>query len=338
MSEKYAIVITTINHPTKAVREIARSAPQLRAEFIAIGDHKSPPDFHQPGCTYLNLDAQVKTGLRYAAQAPTRHYARKNVGYLLSIKHGATVIIETDDDNIPYEHFWMPRNADVTARVVENHDWVNVYSYFSDDRIWPRGFPLDEVSRTPRLSREIDRQSIRCPIQQGLADGDPDVDAIYRLILPLPMYFRNDEPIALRNAWCPFNSQNTTWFSEVFPLLYLPYYCSFRMTDIWRSFVAQRIAHLNGWGILFHAPNVYQERNEHNLMRDFADEIPGYLNNARIRAALGELKLPSGQLEIPDAMRECYRQLVGLGFIGSAELPLLTAWLEDVASLTATST
>ena len=46
------------------------------------------------------------------------------------------------------------------------------------------------------------------------------------------------------------------------------------MTDIWRSFVAQRIAWANGWAILFHEPTVWQDRNEHNLMRDFRDESP----------------------------------------------------------------
>ena len=55
-----------------------------------------------------------------------------------------------------------------------------------------------------------------------------------------------------------------------YPLLYLPAYCSFRMTDIWRSFVAQRIAWENGWRLLFHGPTMEQERNVHDLMKDFA--------------------------------------------------------------------
>src|SRR5438270_335676 len=82
----------------------------------------------------------------------------------------------------------------------------------------------------------LERKEIYCPIQQGLADENPDVDAIYRLAFPLPLTFRTDRRIALGgSAWCPFNSQNTTWTREAFPLLYLPSYCSFRMTDIWRS-------------------------------------------------------------------------------------------------------
>lgn len=63
------------------------------------------------------------------------------------------------------------------------------------------------------------------------------------------------------------------------------------MTDIWRSFVAQRVAWECGWSVLFHGPTVWQERNDHNLMRDFEDEVPGYLNNSAIREALESLSL-----------------------------------------------
>ena len=51
--------------------------------------------------------------------------------------------------------------------------------------------------------------------------GDnPDVDAIYRLTAKLPIIFEKNNTIALGSkTWCPFNSQNTTWFKPAFPLL-----------------------------------------------------------------------------------------------------------------------
>ncbi|MEP6955655.1 MAG: STELLO glycosyltransferase family protein, partial [Chthoniobacterales bacterium] len=69
----------------------------------------------------------------------------------------------------------------------------------------------------------------------------------------------------------------------------LPAHCSFRMTDIWRSFVAQRIAWENGWSVLFHEATVRQDRNAHDLMRDFQDEVSGYLHNRAIVEALSHL-------------------------------------------------
>lgn len=333
MTEKYGLVITTINYPTKAVEEIARDAVKLNAQFVLIGDQKSPSDFHQPGAFYLDLEAQRKSGFKYAELAPSRHYARKNVGYLTLIRNGVSILIETDDDNIPREEFWNLRKAIQPARIVACTDWVNVYSYFSSALVWPRGLPLDRIKETPPSWDKLISEEVYSPIQQGLADENPDVDAIYRLVLPLPLSFRQVESVALLGAWCPFNSQNTTWWREAFPLLYLPFYCSFRMTDIWRSFVAQRIAYLNGWHVLFHAATVIQERNEHNLLHDFEEEVPGYLHNERIRQALEEIDFPAGKENIPAAMMAAYKRLVELKFVGEKELPLLDAWLEDLSPI-----
>jgi hypothetical protein len=135
------------------------------------------------------------------------------------------------------------------------------------------------------------------------------------------------------HSWCPFNSQNTSWWPQAYPLLYLPAHCSFRMTDIWRSFVAQRIAWANDWGILFHEPTVWQDRNEHNLMRDFADEVPGYLHNREMGAALAALELKPGVEHLGDNLRSCYETLVRRGWVGEAELPLLEAWLADLSAI-----
>ena len=330
---KTAVVITTINAPTRAVIDFAEGAKPHGLDVVLIGDQKSPGDFVQEGARYFSLEAQRDSGFNYGRMAPARHYARKNVGYLEAIRAGAQVIVDTDDDNIPLDSFWAPRTPNLLARRIDGASWVNVYAYFTDALIWPRGLPLDQVRQSPP-SLTAAATTVYCPIQQGLANENPDVDAIYRLTLPLPVDFRDEAPVALGpGSWCPFNSQNTTSFPDAFPLLFLPYYCSFRMTDIWRSFVAQRIAHVNGWAIGFHKATVYQVRNEHNLMRDFEDEIPGYLHNDKIRAALDALDLPAGTEAVPRAMRMCYRKLVDMGLVGDGELVLLDAFLLDLGRL-----
>lgn len=244
------------------------------------------------------------------------------------------MIIETDDDNIPRDEFWEPRAATVPARLCETTAWTNVYHWYADAQIWPRGLPLNRVRDIPAPFESLPEADVYCPIQQGLADENPDVDAIYRLVLPLPFNFLKKGAVALRGAWCPFNSQNTTFFAPAFPLLYLPYHCSFRMTDIWRSFVAQRIAYHNGWGVLFHDATVFQERNDHDLLHDFADEVAGYLNNQKIRDALEATDLPVGADAIPQAMRACYAKLIEIGVVGPEEAPLLEAWLGDLDGMT----
>ena len=330
MKQKPAIVVTSIFLPSPALREIAKGAAATGYTLIVVGDANSPPDFALDSCDYYDLERQKKSDLRFAEVCPTRHYARKNIGYLLALRAGASLILETDDDNFPQPNFWRTRLPDHNGPVLRRAGWVNVYKYFTGTFIWPRGFPLDAIHEDPPALASSP-ETVTCPIQQGLADGDPDVDAIYRLTLPLPQTFRQDVTVALGpGSWCPFNSQNTAWWPQAYPLLYLPVHCSFRVTDIWRSFVAQRIAWANHWNILFHGPDVTQDRNPHNLLRDFEDEIPCYLQNRAICQTLGYLELESGSDQTANNLRRCYRALVRGGWLPEDELALLDAWLEDI--------
>ena len=141
----------------------------------------------------------------------------------------------------------------------------------------------------PNHGPTSDAIEINAPIQQGLANGSPDVDAIWRLVLDKPITFRDEPSVYLPpGAWCPFNSQTTWWWPAAYPLLYLPSGCSFRMTDIWRSFIAQRCLWELKTGLVFHAAEVVQARNVHNLVKNFEDEICGYLRNDDIKQCLAE--------------------------------------------------
>lgn len=334
MTLKSALIVTSISGPNQPMKALAEGAVRNGAEFYVIGDTKSPASYELDGCKFYSINDQLKRGGRFASLCPTKHYARKNVGYLIAIEEGTELIIETDDDNLPYDSFWAPRNRFQTVPVLENTGWVNIYSYFTDVNIWPRGLPLDAIQDGVPAYDSLSTRELDCPIQQGLADEDPDVDAIYRLILPLPLKFQPGRRVALGSrAWCPFNSQNTTWWKDAFPLLYLPAYCSIRMTDIWRSFIAQRVASANGWGVLFHEATVWQERNEHNLMRDFADEIPGYMNNRRIGETLEALDLRAGVDRVSENLLICYEALVRIGVMESREIELVEAWTSSLAEL-----
>jgi hypothetical protein len=112
--------------------------------------------------------------------------------------------------------------------------------------------------------------------------------------------------------------------------MYLPSYCSFRMTDIWRSFIAQRCLWKLGHGVVFHAAEVFQERNLHDLMRDFSDEVVGYLRNREFVEVLSRLELEAGPGTQQNNLLACYRALVAHGFFPDEELTLVSAWLQDL--------
>jgi hypothetical protein len=328
-----SLVITSIAADTHPVlRQYAAESLKHGISFILVGDTKSPDKFVLDGCDFYSIGRQNELNYQLVSELPTKHYARKNIGYLVAIKAGAEVIVETDDDNIPVDGFWQPRTVRPSGRPVAHTDWVNVYKYFSKHHIWPRGFDLEKILEPLPVLENL--QEVYSPIQQGLADDNPDVDAIYRLTSQLPIKFDKHQSIALGvNAICPFNSQNTTWFKEAFPLLYLPSYCSFRMTDIWRSFIAQRIAWTCGWSVLFHSSTVRQERNDHSLIKDFEDEVSGYVNNSRIVSTLTHLPLKEGVENLCGNLLNCYHALIDLSVIDKREIALVKAWIKDLESL-----
>jgi hypothetical protein len=325
-------VITTVQTPTESVRLLAFQLSRVAGKLIVIGDQKGPADYNLEGAEFLPLSEQLKSDFDLARALPVGHYARKNVGYLAAIRRGAACIYETDDDNAPQEN-WKPREQTVAASEIGDRGWVNVYRFFSKGRIWPRGFPLDGLNGSNHERLEIAREpeAMQAPIQQGLANNSPDVDAVWRLLFDAPFHFEGGKSVYLsEGCWCPFNSQSTWWWPEAYPLLYLPSYCTFRMTDIWRSLIAQRCLWALGHCLVFHGPEVLQQRNAHDLMRDFTDEIPGYTRNREMAEILQELRLARGPAEIGNNMLMCYEKLVEARFFAPEEIDLLTIWLNDI--------
>ncbi len=329
-------IITTIQEPTHSVRELISAVSRVQGTLLVIGDKKGPASFRTPNAEFFPLDAQLRLSYRLAPLLPVGHYARKNLGYLIGFSRHAPFLYETDDDNAP-NNAWQPRSLQTRAQPLTPRPWANVYRLFCNDLIWPRGFPLDQVNdpHTFRHDATAPAQTFTCPIQQGLADLSPDVDAVWRLLLDREFYFPpTQQSVWLPpGTWCPFNSQTTWWWPPAYPLMYLPSYCSFRMTDIWRSFIAQRCLWELGHGLVFHPPEVIQQRNVHNLLRDFEQEVPGYLQNQKIGQTLTDLSLAPGVGAVADNLMRCYEAMVAKGFIPSDELPLVKAWLADIESL-----
>jgi hypothetical protein len=325
-------IVTTIANPTEAISKLVQCLQSIDGTLVVLGDQKGPEIYNMPDTVFLPLHEQFEMPFSLAKLLPTNHYARKNLGYLYACNEQASLIYETDDDNAPNVH-WQIRDGQVQARVYKAAGWVNAYSFYTDEFIWPRGMPLDQIRRPTALPNlyELPSAIIDAPIQQGLADHAPDVDALWRLLMDRPFHFERGDSVLLQpGAWCPFNSQSTWWWPEAYPLMYLPSYCSFRMTDIWRSLIAQRCLWEMGKGIVFHAAEVYQDRNEHNLMRDFEAEICGYLGNARFAKILESLELDAGPEYVTDNVLTCYKALVKAGYFPTQELDLVAAWINDL--------
>lgn len=326
-----ALVITTIQAPTPAMYKYRDMLLDQGWSIIVVGDKKSPPTYDLPGVNYLSIERQQELFGEIASLIPVNHYSRKNLGYLYAMSQGAEAIAESDDDNIPYDDKYpnfLP--VQVKAPTVEAQGSVNVYSYFTDKKIWPRGLSLDKIKTVVTKAALVERE-VTCYVQQGLADLDPDVDAIYRLTASDgDVLFEPGLKLALsEHCYSPFNTQNTLFYKPAFPLMLLPIGVSSRVTDILRSYIAQRLLWFLGSSLLFLSPSVYQLRNQHNLLIDFNEEIPLYTKTDELVNLLESFDADSTS-DPCSLIEKIYIYLNQKGFLSEIELRLCGLWVKQV--------
>ena len=264
--------------------------------MLSVGDRRTPLAAWPQGSEFISLDEQLRMPSKLANLLPIDHYSRKNLGYLEAIARGAALLFDTDDDNAPLPH-WRPRDIQTEARQIRYSGWVNVYRSFSSRFIWPRGIPLEYLQEC--RNAKLDTGAIglaECPIQQGLVNGSPDVDAVWRFMSNEEFSFNEAPSVWLApGSWCPFNSQSTWWFEKAFPLLYLP---SFGELSCYGYLAQLRRPEVSLGTRLWRCVPQPGERSTIEmriiLLRDFEQEIPGYLNNNRIISILERIQLSSG--------------------------------------------
>lgn len=294
---KVCVIITTINHPTEAILKY-QSVKEI--DLVIVCDTKTPlENYITLNCILLTLEKQKELYPSLYKILPFNHYCRKNFGYIYAIQNKYDIIIDTDDDNIPYDIFFDNIKSNFIQyekKLVSNTNYFNIYQLFSNQHIWPRGFPLNEINKSTNHTIEnYDKNDIG--IIQSMVDGDPDVDSIYRLTTNndqknfkfnknVNMYILNHK------TYCPANTQNTYWLkSDIFYLLYIPSYINFRFCDILKMYIAQRLLQKDKLKLSFIESTVFQERNFHNLMNDFNDEIGMFNNTEKLIEILNDISL-----------------------------------------------
>jgi hypothetical protein len=330
---KLPIVITTINRATEGVIKFLHV---LNSDCIIIGDRKTPHQTEYGVRVKSFIAYQDQKSMNYSIEKylPVDHYSRKNIGYLYAMRSGSKTIAETDDDNIPYDDWdsTIEKLNQSSFETISSQKYFNAYCHFSELRIWPRGYPLTLLQDERKIESHF-QTDLNIMVVQGLADKNPDVDAIYRLLFPHKdiKFNQTAGDLALDSGvYCPFNSQNTVWKEDAFAYLYLPITVSFRFTDILRGYVAQRGLWAIGGRLLFTAPTVYQERNDHSLLKDFKSEIDCYLRIEELVELLDQCTLTGDPFVDIVIM---YSALLHAQFVSEQEILSIKAWVYDVKKI-----
>lgn len=324
------IVVTTIQYPTKEVKKLA-SLPGWR--LVVVGDKKTPKDWYLENCEYLSPERQLELGYEITAHLPWNHYCRKNIGYLYAIQNGAKVIYETDDDNelinaIDFTFYY----EDIVQLESDGSKVANVYAYFGHPTVWPRGYPLNQVIPKSLLKYKKLTKPLQIGVIQSLINKDSDVDAIFRLTQYRDVYFNQEPPCLLPSGvFCPFNTQNTVFNYNAFWGLYVPCTTAFRVCDIWRGYIVQRLLWDVNLSLCFGPPTAVQERNQHDLFKDFLDEQDLYAHSGRLIDFLSTWKDSSPTLE--KRFFNLTQELIQNKFLKPLEATVLSAWINDLQKL-----
>ena len=327
MSKK-CVIITSINPPNNVINFYANETDH---DLIIVGDTKTPNSYKDVNCIFLDLESQKKIYPLISAKISVKHYARKNIGYIYAIKHGYNTIYDTDDDTLPYNQNWL--DTPYYYSKVVSGGIINLYRLFSNDLIWPRGFPLNKIRNSDTIlyrdSTESDISSLA--VTNGLIDLDPDVDAIFRLTSPNfttnYKFINNHLSFILESdVIFPSNTQNTIWLKkEIFIFMYIPSTVSFRYCDILRSYILLYGLRSLNLKLGIHGSNVYQIRNEHDLMKDFYDEVPVYTSFNTLITTLDTIDLNTNSKTL---MKNIYSKLASVDIVKADEMDILNLWLD----------
>lgn len=301
-----AIVSTTIHEPTEALR---RFAAMPGWQLVVVLDRKEVRE-RLPGVVYLEPHHQEQISPELSELIGWGSIQRRNFGFIYA--HNtlqADLVATVDDDNVPLSN-WGDRiyagttlSTGVFKEPLPAFDPLGQTEY---GNLWHRGYPLQLVGLRRKLY-ETSREAFFVGIQEDAVDGDPDVDAICRMIHRPDCRFESSVfPIAADKI-APFNSQNTFIHRSVLP----DYFCFphvGRMDDIWGAYHAQAMGHR----VVFGPPTVRQDRHAHDLVADMRAEYLGYENNLDIVREINGGSSSAVLDRLPDRSRRAFEVYRGL--------------------------
>ncbi len=275
---KKIIVTTTIYPPSQATLKFCQMEEW---DIIIVGDLSTPHALYKKlakkykNVTYLDSDIQKKKHSKISKLIGWKSIQRRNIGFIEAYRMGADIVATVDDDNIPYKNWG--ENL-LVAKEIELDCYepsalvFDPLSITKNNFIWHRGYPIQLLDQRLNV-KSIGKIKRKVLIQADLWDGNPDIDAIARIVYKNPVAsYKDVKKPYCSNKISPFNSQNTFLHRSV-----LPYYAVLphigRMDDIWGSYIVQ---HYFPNSLIYNKASTYQDRNTQDPVVNLEKELFGY--------------------------------------------------------------
>jgi len=345
---RIALITTTINVPHVLTRWV-RSGMTEDDVIIVAGDRKSP--IGEILALLKDITLQYNITTEYMTPGDQERFTvssrigwdciqRRNIALLRAMELKPEFILTIDDDNAPtspnqVRHLIDAINGtdDTTKVLSTNTGWYNPgrQCLTNDLRtVTHRGFPLSRRHESPFYTYDTKRPEIG--VTAMLWTGDPDIDAIERIV-NRPNVTRVTENVILQpGTWAPFNTQATMIRGDLAPALFMFPHVG-RYDDIWASYVYRKVADKRGYGAFYGRPAVHQDRNEHDLMRDLQDELYGMTYNERFIERVQSVALKDDSSLFQDIC-DIYTSLMDTGgFLPVPTVLAMDAWIDDVEKI-----
>jgi hypothetical protein len=339
------IVVAALGPPTAQIQALTRVSGW---QVVAVAGENTPADWKVAGAIFLSMDDQAALGYRVNAHLPYNSYLRKNIGYLFAIQHGAQIIYDADEkesvigDDLEsrFDVYLQGRKARrepiLQFRTLPNRTVVNPFIHFGQKSVWPRGYPLEFVQQ---IAPDISYSEVfpgKQFIQQGLANGLPDVDSIFYNTRRshdgnININFdTNAPPVALpHGTLAPCNAFNTLFHSSAFWGLMLPVTLSPKAADIVRGYWAQRLLWEIGAMMVVYPPTTV--RQDSGIPLSFLDEKDLHAEARRLAEFL--VKWRSPRTTLFDRIVHLTHTMAEEGFWSAQDVELTTDWLKDLLSV-----
>ncbi len=348
---RIAVATTTINVPSvlKLYAEYGQARTVFEdVGFFVAGDLKTSEAecadlVNQCGANahYLSVEKQKSLGYKCSELISWNTISRRNIALLEALKWGADIIVLLDDDNLPIDNLYFNHFREILStsfnglRTTALQGWFDVgqllYDDFDNSSCPHRGFP--HTKHSPPIFSPITNAKVG--VAAGICLGDPDISAVQRIARgPISHHASKllDAGIVV-DPWktrTVFNSQNTAFIRELAPcFLMLPQFQ--RYDDIFASIVAQQVMAARKLHVHFGPPFAYQQRNEHDLVKDLEAELWGMKHilsfSEQVASALNGSSISGHVRNIYDRLHSNWDGCPK--YVGQ----LADAWLEDIAGV-----
>jgi GDP-4-dehydro-6-deoxy-D-mannose reductase len=331
--------------------------------IVAPGSAQVGP-FNRDSIVVLGQESPFQASLHpIFKEIPANHTARKNLGYLYAIVHGATRIwdfdaevslMDTNAIDIIPRTVSMPAldkrsiNVPVTGAAADKAGKFDAMCNVMFNPLgllgapvtpmWNRGFPVNCLSSGGFDGKLRIVNSSTVAVWQVLSQHEPDVDAAFRFahrnIFPIeftPLEIKT--PVAIpQGMMYPYSDRSQLSLPPAFWALFLPSTVHSYTCDIVRSYIAQRIMWDFGMHVAFTVPQAMRSRSERFNLAIGVSEEKDLHEIAGIVHFLTQKWKPVGTT-IPSRLENLMVALFERGYIELSDVVMTQQWLLALVSL-----